>query len=58
MDVFKPQPKQKTGDKFVVLYSGGFSIAYDFDQIFNAAKIIEKYRLLMLSLLFREKVSF
>jgi glycosyltransferase involved in cell wall biosynthesis len=42
LDIFKPQPKQKTEDKFVVLYSGGFSIAYDFEQIFNAAKILEK----------------
>lgn len=39
--VFKPQPTYKTGDKFVVLYSGGFSIAYDFEQVFKAAKIIE-----------------
>jgi glycosyltransferase involved in cell wall biosynthesis len=42
LDVFKPQPKQRTGDKFVVLYSGGFSIAYDFEQIFIAAKMLEK----------------
>jgi glycosyltransferase involved in cell wall biosynthesis len=42
LDVFKPQPKQKTGDKFLVLYSGGFSIAYDFEQIFKAAEILEK----------------
>jgi colanic acid biosynthesis glycosyl transferase WcaI len=41
LDVFKPQSRQKTGNKFVVLYSGGFSIAYDFEQIFRAAKIIE-----------------
>jgi colanic acid biosynthesis glycosyl transferase WcaI len=42
LDIFKPQPKQKTNDAFVVLYSGGFSVAYDFDQIFEAAKILEK----------------
>ncbi len=41
LDVFKSRPKQNTGNKFVVLYSGGFSIAYDFDQIFRAAKMIE-----------------
>jgi glycosyltransferase involved in cell wall biosynthesis len=41
LDVFKPKFKRKVGDKFVVLYSGGFSIAYDFEQIFKAAKIIE-----------------
>lgn len=42
LEVFKPKPKFKIGNKFVVLYSGGFSVAYDFDQIFSAAKIIEK----------------
>lgn len=42
LDVFKPRPKQKFGDKFVVLYSGGFSIAYDFEQIFKVAKILER----------------
>jgi len=41
LDVFKPQSTRKIGEKFVVLYSGGFSIAYDFEQIFKAAKIIE-----------------
>ncbi len=41
LDVFKPQSKHKVGKKFTVLYSGGFSIAYDFEQIFKAAKIIE-----------------
>ena len=42
LDVFKPSFKQDAGGKFVVLYSGGFSIAYDFEQIFKAAKIIEE----------------
>jgi hypothetical protein len=42
LDVFKPMPKPNTGNKFVVLYSGGFSIAYDFEQIFKAAKILER----------------
>jgi glycosyltransferase involved in cell wall biosynthesis len=41
LDVFKPRFKRKVREKFVVLYSGGFSIAYDFEQIFKAAKIIE-----------------
>lgn len=41
LDVFKPQSKRKVGEKFTILYSGGFSIAYDFEQIFKAAKIIE-----------------
>jgi glycosyltransferase involved in cell wall biosynthesis len=40
LDVFKPRFKRDAG-KFVVLYSGGFSIAYDFEQIFRAAKIVE-----------------
>ena len=34
-------PNIKLENKFIVLYSGGFSIAYDFEQIFKAAKIIE-----------------
>lgn len=43
LSVFKPGlAKQKSGKKFVVLYSGAFSIAYDFEQIFKAAKIVEK----------------
>jgi glycosyltransferase involved in cell wall biosynthesis len=41
LDVFKLQPKQNNENKFVVMYSGGFSIAYDFDQVFRAAKILE-----------------
>ncbi len=42
LDVFKPPEfKRDVNGKFVVLYSGGFSIAYDFEQIFKAAKIIE-----------------
>jgi colanic acid biosynthesis glycosyl transferase WcaI len=41
LEVFKPHAKEKT-DKFLVLYSGGFSIAYDFEQIFMAAQILEK----------------
>jgi len=41
LDVFKPGFKRDAGGKFVVLYSGGFSIAYDFEQIFKAAKIVE-----------------
>jgi len=42
LDIFKPRPTRKGSDKFVVLYSGGFSIAYDFEQIFQAAKIIQE----------------
>lgn len=35
-------PKRESNGKFFVLYSGAFSIAYNFEQIFKAAKIIEK----------------
>jgi glycosyltransferase involved in cell wall biosynthesis len=42
LNVFKPLPKKQSGQKFVVLYSGGFSIAYDFEQVFQAAKVIEQ----------------
>lgn len=41
LDVFKPSEFKRDDGKFVVLYSGGFSIAYDFELIFKAAKIIE-----------------
>jgi len=41
--VFKPNvSKRRSGEKFVVLYSGAFSVAYDFEQIFKAAKIVEE----------------
>jgi glycosyltransferase involved in cell wall biosynthesis len=42
LSVFKPGvSKSKAGQKFTVLYSGAFSVAYDFEQIFKAAKIVE-----------------
>ena len=41
LDVFKPRPVISSDEKFVVMYSGGLSIAYDFDQILQAAKIVE-----------------
>ena len=42
LSVFKPSVhEQNVGKKFVVLYSGAFSVAYDFEQIFRAAKIVE-----------------
>jgi colanic acid biosynthesis glycosyl transferase WcaI len=40
--VFKSKPNSKVEKNFMVLYSGGFSIAYDFEQVFQAAKIIER----------------
>jgi colanic acid biosynthesis glycosyl transferase WcaI len=42
LGVFKSKPKSEVEGKFMVLYSGSFSIAYDFEQIFKAAKIIER----------------
>jgi colanic acid biosynthesis glycosyl transferase WcaI len=43
LSVFKPSlRKSELKKKFVVLYSGGFSVAYDFDQVFKAAQIVEE----------------
>jgi glycosyltransferase involved in cell wall biosynthesis len=42
LSLFKPNVSKRETDKFTVLYSGAFSVAYDFDQIFNAAKIVAK----------------
>ena len=41
LSVFKPMAHRRESGKFVVLYSGSFSVAYDFAQIFRAAKIVE-----------------
>lgn len=41
LSVFKPSAHKPESEKFVVLYSGAFSVAYDFEQIFRAAKIVE-----------------
>jgi len=41
--IFKPStPQHNTRTKFTVLYSGAFSIAYDFVQVLKAAKIVEE----------------
>lgn len=40
--IFKPKKSQQNGKKFTVLYSGAFSVAYDFDQVLKAAKIVEE----------------
>jgi glycosyltransferase involved in cell wall biosynthesis len=37
----KTNCKDKKIGEFTVLYSGGFSVAYDFNQVFEAAKIME-----------------
>lgn len=43
LSIFKPNlSKRDSGKKFTVLYSGAFSLAYDFEQIFKAAKIVEE----------------
>jgi glycosyltransferase involved in cell wall biosynthesis len=42
LSVFKPSAHRRESGKFVVLYSGAFSVAYDFEQIFRAAKIVEE----------------
>ncbi len=42
LSVFKPSAYRRESGKFVVLYSGAFSVAYDFEQIFRAAKIVEE----------------
>jgi len=39
---FKPLKKARNDNKFRVLYTGAFSVAYDFDQILMAAKLIEQ----------------
>lgn len=42
LSTFKPiTVKRVPNSKFVVMYSGAFSVAYDFEQIIKAAKIIE-----------------
>jgi len=37
------QMLNKNDGKFKVLYSGAFSVAYDFDQVLKAAKMLEKH---------------
>jgi colanic acid biosynthesis glycosyl transferase WcaI len=41
LDTFNLSPKCESKN-FTVLYSGGLSIAYDFNQVLDAAKIVEK----------------
>lgn len=43
LSIFKPNAsKREFGKKFTVLYSGAFSVAYDFNQIFRASRIVEE----------------
>jgi glycosyltransferase involved in cell wall biosynthesis len=45
LNIFKPKSSEQNNpkkDEFIVLYSGAFSIAYDFNQVLNAAKILEE----------------
>jgi glycosyltransferase involved in cell wall biosynthesis len=39
--IFRPKNNREARMTFLVLYSGAFSIAYDFDQIFQAAQVLE-----------------
>lgn len=42
---FKPAREEPRGKNcFTVLYSGAFSISYDFDQVLEAAKLLENYK--------------
>jgi glycosyltransferase involved in cell wall biosynthesis len=38
---FKPCPPRQRSGKFTVLYSGAFSVAYDFEQVLQAAKLLQ-----------------
>jgi len=38
---FKPCPPRERSGKFTVLYSGAFSVAYDFEQVLQAAKLLQ-----------------
>jgi glycosyltransferase involved in cell wall biosynthesis len=43
LSLFTPKPSQEGSEphgKFTVLYSGAFSMAYDFDQVLRAAQIV------------------
>jgi glycosyltransferase involved in cell wall biosynthesis len=45
LNIFKSKSSEQNNpkkDEFIVLYSGAFSIAYDFNQVLNAAKILEE----------------
>ena len=42
IDKFKPKIIEKRNERFCVLYSGAFSMAYDFDQVLLAAKDLEE----------------
>jgi len=42
LSIFKPGLSKRNNNKYTVLYSGAFSVAYDFETVFKAAKIIEE----------------
>jgi len=45
LSIFKPKTSRSIGSpkkEFTVLYSGAFSIAYDFDQVLKVAKILKE----------------
>jgi glycosyltransferase involved in cell wall biosynthesis len=41
LETFRLAPRQRD-DKFTVLYSGAFSVAYDFEQVLRAADVLRK----------------
>lgn len=42
LTIFNSNASKHINRKFAVLYSGAFSVAYDFDQVLKAAKIVEE----------------
>jgi len=42
LSVFKRGLSNRGNEKFVVLYSGAFSVAYDFETVFKAARFVEE----------------
>jgi glycosyltransferase involved in cell wall biosynthesis len=43
LSVFKRGMSKRVNANFVVLYSGAFSVAYDFEQLFKAARIVGEF---------------
>lgn len=44
LEIFNVKNEKSNGKEFRILYSGSFSVAYDFDQVIEAAKILKNYR--------------
>jgi len=41
---FRANAKERRDGRFTVLYTGAFSVAYDFDQVLKAAKLLQQQR--------------